>query len=542
MNPRLLLLAVLSLAPTAAFGAPSSSAEPAEHLGLGVTRAEIQTMYERPGVGFQFDKPDFECPTGFVRDRKTTEDMCVAGGPGAGSEDAGRIKGAPRVMGYAPTGDRTTALFLVGPPEDLQKASLMMTFLPSRREQWPVNILYAGALIEEILGWPGGTDWAIENVPKAVESGPIELRRGNRLVRVSATAGMPIVFVSVEAVESPESVAAREAAERRADGARALAEGDGLQGAGRLSAAITAWDPAARIPETASAARSRQAHAWVKLAAELAPSDTSGAIKALDAAAKAAPTGEADRVEREGSVVRVSLARSLATSSPAVARTVLLASKAAQAADPDLLRTVTVAVARASCSDASLTLYAEAGELGPLTHEEREDAGECALTLTSGDLDAGRVSDARQHFDASQSYAPSLTAADDVGRSLRKAERKAAHGGGYDARPLVGRLMLGGGAVMLIPAVLSYGQAGSAQEQIQSGPHAGTEVESLAATGRSSETRAWLWAGGAVAVAATGFGVLVWHAGAQHADAGIYDVRVAVIPGPATSVTLALEW
>ena len=534
MNLRVLLITLLALTSTAAFGAPAtvSPTASAEHLGLGVTRAQVQEMFERPGLAFRFAKPDFECPTGYYRDWKAPEGTCAA------KDGSASVRGRPRVIGES----GTQSLDLVGPPEDIEKATLTLTFVPGERAQWVFNMMYAAGLLKEILGWEGAADWVTANLPTAAAGEEVEFRRGNRLVTMKGMADLPVVFVTIEAVESPEAVAERQAAERRAAGRRALKDGDGLQVAGRLPDAIAAWEAAARVPDTASEARSRQAHAWVQVAAELATSDTDGAMKALDAAAKVAPASEAGLVETEAAAVRVALARSLADSTPDIARRVLAPSSAAQAADPGLYRAVTIATAEARCADASLPLYAEAAQLAALTPVERAALGACALTLTNSDLEAGRLSAARQHFDVAQSNASDLSAVADLGRRLTRAERKASRGGGYDARPLVGKLMLGGGAVMLIPAAVSYGQAGSAQEEIQSGPHAGSEVEALAADGRAAETHMWLWAGGAVAVAAGGYGVLVWHAGDRHADAGRRDVRVALVPGPITSLTLAMEW
>lgn len=536
MNLRLLLITLLALSPAAAFGAPAtvSPIASAEHLGLGVTRAELQEMFERPGLAFRFAKPDFECPTGYHRDWKAPDGMCAAN---AGS---GSVRGRPRVIGTA----GTQSLDLVGPADDIEKATLTLTFVPGEREQWVFNMLYAAGLMKEILGWEGSADWVSANLPKAAAGETVELRRGNRLVMLKGMRDLPVVFLTVEAVESPEAVAERQAAERRAAGERALDDGDRLKALGQMSAAITAWDTAARVPDTASEARSRQAHAWVQVAAELATSDTDGAISALDAAAKAAPSGEADRVEREAAAVRVSLARSLATSSPAVARTVLLASKTAQAADSQLFRSVTVAVASRSCSDSSLALYAEADELASLTPDEREHAGECALTLTSGDLDSGRVSAARQHFDAALRYAPNLDSARDVERSLKKAERKVQRGNGPGIRPVIGITSLIGAGALGVGSVASFVSAGAAETDVMAGAHTTTELDTLIADGQGAEVRGWLFAGGGLALGVVGLAVLPGNQHATNAERrGVPAFTVALVPGLSRqAISLTVEW
>lgn len=111
--------------------------------GIGVSRAEIQSVFESSEIGFVF-------------------------------EVASDVNGQPRVMGSSENGLAT--LELIGPSEELVSASIMIGLPNDDQEALLLNNLYAAGLLNLVApDWEGGVDWYTNNIVNVATTDQTEI-------------------------------------------------------------------------------------------------------------------------------------------------------------------------------------------------------------------------------------------------------------------------------------------------------------------------------------------------------------------------------
>ncbi len=135
--------------------------------GIGVSRAAIQSVYEKPELGFKFEK----------------------GEP---------VDGQPQVIGRAPNG--LAFVQLIGPEEDLTQATIMVGIPNDNPQALVENSAYMLGLLKLAApDWKEGADWLSSNLVKAVEEGEVATTHGNLRIRLQAIKelGMAALTVAV---------------------------------------------------------------------------------------------------------------------------------------------------------------------------------------------------------------------------------------------------------------------------------------------------------------------------------------------------------
>lgn len=135
--------------------------------GIGVSRASIQSVYEKPELGFKFEK----------------------GEP---------VDGQPQVIGRAPNG--LAFVQLIGPEEDLTQATIMVGMPNDDPKALVENSVYMLGLLKLAApDWKEGPDWLSNNLVKAVEEGEVATTNGNLRIRLQAIKelGMAALTVAV---------------------------------------------------------------------------------------------------------------------------------------------------------------------------------------------------------------------------------------------------------------------------------------------------------------------------------------------------------
>ena len=135
--------------------------------GLGVSRREIQSLFEKSAINFTF-------------------------------EDSPLANGTPRLLGQSPDG--LAILDLIGPQSNLTNVA-MMVFVPSDAPDVIVkNSAYLLGLLNNTLpDWSGGTDWMTDNIPVAQRRGEVQTSYGNAVVTLSVIPELGMLTLSINA-------------------------------------------------------------------------------------------------------------------------------------------------------------------------------------------------------------------------------------------------------------------------------------------------------------------------------------------------------
>ncbi|MBS1252071.1 MAG: Membrane-bound lytic murein transglycosylase D [Anaerolineales bacterium] len=123
---------------------PADALPPAQAdiVGLGRARDSIQSVFEKPEVGFTF-------------------------------ETSPEVGGEPRLLGRSPNG--RTVIQLVGPAENLVSASVIVNLSADVSTELTENEAYLLGLLKlAVPSWTVGADWARENIEIALETGEAE--------------------------------------------------------------------------------------------------------------------------------------------------------------------------------------------------------------------------------------------------------------------------------------------------------------------------------------------------------------------------------
>lgn len=137
-------------------------------IGIGVTRANIQSFFERLGFGFELGE---------------------------------EVRGQPQVLGKS---EEASALVqLIGPPENLVSASFMTFASSALPTQMIDSTGYMVLFLKKAApGWEEGSEWIGANFAEAVEKGKVETTHGDLHIVLQAVeeGGLGIINLTVEAV------------------------------------------------------------------------------------------------------------------------------------------------------------------------------------------------------------------------------------------------------------------------------------------------------------------------------------------------------
>ncbi len=145
---------------------PRPTATPSPIIGLGVTRREIQSIYESPEIGFVFDPPDT-----------------------LGS-------GEPRIMGQSQEG--LALIELIGPPNNLKSATMLVALPNDSPETILFNSIYLLGLVRNVLpDWQDGTSWITSGL-EAIPYGPVSTRRNHVHVEMSLLESLGMISLTIK--------------------------------------------------------------------------------------------------------------------------------------------------------------------------------------------------------------------------------------------------------------------------------------------------------------------------------------------------------
>lgn len=137
--------------------------------GIGVSRAEIQSVYESPELGFKFEK----------------------GEP---------VDGQPQVIGRSPNG--LAYIQLIGPEDNITQASIMVGIPNDNPVAVVENGIYMLGLVKKAApDWSEGPDWVTENLAKAVEKGEISTTHGDLRINLQASKELGMVVLTIASNE-----------------------------------------------------------------------------------------------------------------------------------------------------------------------------------------------------------------------------------------------------------------------------------------------------------------------------------------------------
>ena len=172
-----LLLAVVMLLGACASSAPEATPTPTSipvptntpmlpAPGIGVSRADIQSVFESEKFGFRFEA---------VRDRD----------------------GQPTVWGYRL--DWTSCdLILVGPPEELVEVFIIIGLHKDDPAKGILNCIRMGTLLKLVApDWENGDDWLTDNMPIARTGGRVETFHGDLRIQLECVQ-LGMVTLSIE--------------------------------------------------------------------------------------------------------------------------------------------------------------------------------------------------------------------------------------------------------------------------------------------------------------------------------------------------------
>jgi len=157
-------------APGTAVPTATILAQPTSVAGINVTRAAIQSVFEKPEIGFKF-------------------------------EEVTDVRGQPRVMGEAKNG--LAYIELIGSPENLKSASIMIGLPSDAPDVLIENTAYMlGLLTLAAPDWEEGSDWLTASLATAAEEGgKVETVHGNLRIALILIKEMGIVTLTIEARE-----------------------------------------------------------------------------------------------------------------------------------------------------------------------------------------------------------------------------------------------------------------------------------------------------------------------------------------------------
>lgn len=144
--------------------------QPTSVAGINVTRAAIQSVFEKPEIGFKF-------------------------------EEVTDVRGQPRVMGEAKNG--LAFIELIGPPQNLRSASIMVGLPSDAPVVLAENTVYMLALLTLAApDWEEGPDWLSASLATGTEEGgEVETVHGNLRIALILIKEMGIVTLTIEARE-----------------------------------------------------------------------------------------------------------------------------------------------------------------------------------------------------------------------------------------------------------------------------------------------------------------------------------------------------
>jgi len=146
----------ISPMPTPALSAP----------GIGVSRADIQSVFESEKFGFRFED---------IRDRD----------------------GQPTVWGY-PWDWTYCDLNLVGPPEELVEVFIIIGLYKDDPAKGILNCIRMGTLLKLVApDWENGDDWLTDNMPIARTGGRVETFHGDLRIQLECVQ-LGMVTLSIE--------------------------------------------------------------------------------------------------------------------------------------------------------------------------------------------------------------------------------------------------------------------------------------------------------------------------------------------------------
>ncbi len=149
----------------------SSSTYPKTPSGIGVSRKAIQSIYEDPDIGFNF-------------------------------EFAPLADGTPRVMGTSDSGSGLASVELIGPPQNLTKATFII-FLPNDAPDVVArNSDYLFLFVKlAVPTWDQGTDWVTNNLEIASARGEVRTQHGPLKIRFRILKGLAMATLTIDVEE-----------------------------------------------------------------------------------------------------------------------------------------------------------------------------------------------------------------------------------------------------------------------------------------------------------------------------------------------------
>lgn len=162
---------LLTVEEAASAALPEPTLEPtsvsASVQGIGVPRAAVQEIYERSSIGFTF-------------------------------ENSSPVDGQPRVTGKS--ANNLAILELIGPPENLVKATMIVGVPNDNQQAVTENTIYLLGLLKQTSpGWTDSATWVSENVARTVDSEePITTIQGGQLISLSAFKELGFIMLNVE--------------------------------------------------------------------------------------------------------------------------------------------------------------------------------------------------------------------------------------------------------------------------------------------------------------------------------------------------------
>ena len=140
--------------------------------GIGVSRQAIQSLYEQPDIGFNFESSEL-------------------------------ADGTPRVIGESPDG--FAFLELIGPERDITKATIMVAMPSDDPGAIVMNAAYMLGLLKNLVpNWSGGGDWLAEHFAVAADEGEARTIQGNVDITLTAYKELGMVLLTLESIEGLE--------------------------------------------------------------------------------------------------------------------------------------------------------------------------------------------------------------------------------------------------------------------------------------------------------------------------------------------------
>ena len=199
----LIIGALIALALTAC------GSEPEPPPGIGVSRQEIQSLYEQPDIGFTFEPSEL-------------------------------ADGTPRVIGESPDG--IAFLELIGPERDITKATIMAAMPSDDTGAIAMNAAYMLGLLNHLVpDWSDGGDWLAKHFAVAADEGEARTIQGNVEISLTAYRELGMVLLTVESLGGDQS-----SNENRA----------GSDGSQTAIAPLRTPTPTATVPPSIATARS----------------------------------------------------------------------------------------------------------------------------------------------------------------------------------------------------------------------------------------------------------------------------------------------